>query len=65
MEQISFFHSLDSTEGFIRKVYGIFTFQIVASAVFVGAAVYNPKITTWQLDNMWVFYLCMVVGLVS
>ena len=34
--------------GFIRKVYSIFTMQIVATASFCAYAMYDPEYLKWQ-----------------
>ena len=38
--------NVDQT-GFVKKVYGIFTTQILFTTVFVGFAMMNPWITAW------------------
>ena len=45
-------------------MYGIFTFQILVSTLFVGFVLMNPEITKWQVQNMHVFYILMVIGLI-
>lgn len=54
-------YSLESQlrNGFIRKVYGILSCQLLMTCAFSTIAIYNTSINTFITTNIWLFYVAM------
>ncbi|RDW46797.1 inhibitor of apoptosis-promoting Bax1-domain-containing protein [Yarrowia lipolytica] len=48
---------IDVRNNFIKQVYTIVTAQIATTAIFGAIIVFNPPITMWILEHMWVYYV--------
>lgn len=51
--------------GFIRKVYGIFTAQIIVTTLFVGYSMAVPEFVVWQLGHIGLLYTLLVLNMVA
>lgn len=47
LELIEMTYMDENDNGFIRKVYSLFTFQALVSLMFLVAKLYNPAINKW------------------
>ncbi|EAR90207.1 inhibitor of apoptosis-promoting Bax1 protein (macronuclear) [Tetrahymena thermophila SB210] len=47
--------------GFIRKVYLILGAQLLVTVLMTVGAMYSPGFTTFQQNNLWLLYTCIVV----
>jgi FtsH-binding integral membrane protein len=65
LEQINVSYSNDEQNGFIRKVYGIFTSQIACTMVFVGFSMMYPEFTKWQIQNIALFWVLFVLNIAA
>jgi len=63
LEHVNLLMSVD-TNGFIRRVFAIFTGQMIFSTTCVAAAAYSPSLSKFQTDNFNLFYLAIVAYLV-
>jgi protein lifeguard len=50
--------------GFIKKVYGILSFQMVLTTIMCVIAMIIPEYTKFQLANSWLMWSCFIAGLV-
>lgn len=50
---------------FIRKVYGIITFQILITSIFVYFSITYPVIENFIRNNYWLIFLCSIVALIT
>jgi FtsH-binding integral membrane protein len=50
--------------GFIRKVYGILSMQMLLTTLMCVLSIASPKYAAFQLTNPWLLYLCLGVTLV-
>ena len=54
----------DDRLGFIRKVYGILTAQLLLTTIFVLISVFAEGYQDFVLDNIWLFIVCIVLSIV-
>ncbi|EAR90206.1 inhibitor of apoptosis-promoting Bax1 protein (macronuclear) [Tetrahymena thermophila SB210] len=47
--------------GFIRKVYLILGTQLLVTVLMTVGAMYSPGFTTFQQNNLWLLYTCIVI----
>jgi FtsH-binding integral membrane protein len=52
--------SLDRTNGFIAKVYGILTAQLALTVLITGVTMTSQAVRAFQLQNTWLYILCIV-----
>lgn len=64
MDHGDFDYDEHDKNGFIRKVYGIFTMQLGATTAFIAISMANPQVIVWQVKNMWLFWVLLILGLV-
>lgn len=50
----------NARNGFIRKVYGLLSIQMVITVLFVLPTLLSPSYAAFQSANMWLFYLAVV-----
>ena len=50
--------------GFIRKVYYILTSQLLLTVIFVIVAHNSLSFNTFQIENIWLFYVCLVISII-
>jgi FtsH-binding integral membrane protein len=51
--------------GFIRKVYGILTTQLLVTTIIVGYSMQNPTFIKWQIDNVALLVTLLVLNIVA
>ncbi len=59
------FWSVQIRLGFIRKVYGILTIQILLTALMCGFSVFIPSYLEFQKENMIIFWICFIASIIS
>jgi len=52
--------SLEIRHAFIRKVYSILFFQILATCIIGGVLSHSPTAVSWVLQNVWVFFVAII-----
>mmetsp|Transcript_20366 Transcript_20366/g.37925 ORF Transcript_20366/g.37925 Transcript_20366/m.37925 type:complete len:246 (-) Transcript_20366:37-774(-) len=50
--------------GFIRKVYGILTFQLLVTVAMSALMMFNPAVSAFVLTHSWPYYTAMVLTFV-
>lgn len=50
--------------GFIRKVYSILMLQLLVTVAFIAICVFEPKMKIFFINNIWFFYLVLVLTFV-
>lgn len=51
--------------GFIRKVYGILSFQLLFTFAMVTLSCMNKSFSNFQIQNTAIFYLCLIASLIT
>lgn len=56
---------LDDRLGFIRKVYGILSIQLLITAFMCGIPAYNEPARQWIEKSIWVVILSFIILIIS
>ena len=51
--------------GFIKKVYGILSFQMAITTLLVGISMCVPTYSKFQLANVWIMWTCLIFSIGS
>jgi FtsH-binding integral membrane protein len=54
------FSDIKIRHGFVRKVYGIVSFQVMITIAFIALIKYTPPITTFFVSNLWLLWVFML-----
>lgn len=54
------FSDVKIRHGFVRKVYGIVSFQVLITIAFIALIKYTPPITAFFVSNLWLLWLFML-----
>lgn len=55
----------NARSNFVTKVYSILAIQMLVTSLMVALTVFNASFAAFQAQNMWLFWLAIVVSFVS
>ena len=62
-DSMNAFSEASIRRGFVRKVYGILSAQLILTMAIVGIF-YIPEVSTYALTNVWLFWMAFVATFV-
>lgn len=51
----------DERQGFVVKVFGIMSFQVIATALFTGFVISSNGRMEFCKENMWLYFVCLAI----